>query len=139
MNGIKYGAYHSNIAWGLFLENWNISPPTPRRHKVYIPGRHGSLDVSKALTGELFYEDRTLTANFVMLGDREEWPGRYSEILQAIHGKEMNIYPDEDPDYFYFGFCEVTDFKMGKTHATITIQADVIPFKLEIAGNGAKL
>ncbi|MBR3927747.1 MAG: hypothetical protein IKJ65_01945 [Clostridia bacterium] len=139
MNGITYGNYHTYTAFGLFLKHWEITPPAPRRHKVTIPGRHGALDTSKTLTGEVLYDNRTLTAIFEMMGAREEWAGRYSEILQAIHGKELQIILDDDPDFYYTGFVEVGDFPPDNATAIITITADVYPFKRERNGEGVKM
>lgn len=138
MRGIKLGTYHTYTAWGLFLKHWEITPPVPRRHTVTIPGRHGKLDVSKALTGELLYDNRTLTATFIMMDAREDWADNYSRILQAIHGRDLTIYPDDDPDYYYKGFVEVESFDQGDTHATLTIKADCEPYKYDRAGTGVK-
>lgn len=138
MRGIKYGYYHTYTAWGLYLKHWEITPPTPRRHAVTIPGRHGKLDVSKALTGEVLYENRTITATFVIMGDPEDWAAKQSTILAGIHGNEMKITIDDDPDYYYEGCVEVSAFDQESTHATITIKADVYPFKFN-ANGGKKL
>ena len=139
MLGIKFGNFHSYTDWGLFLKHWEITPPVPRRHTVTIPGRHGALDVSKALTGELFYDNRTFTATFIMMDAREEWADNYSRILQAIHGRDLNIYPDEDPDYYYSGFVEIESYEPGGSTATIAVKADCYPYKRARAGTGERL
>ena len=139
MRGITYGYYHTYTAWGLYLQKYHVSRPVPRRHKVTIPGAHGALDTSKALTGEVLYENRTITATFVMMVEREDWADFYSAILSAIHGKEYNVIIDDDPDYYYKGFIEVGDLERGESAATITITADCYPYKFEVNGEGVKL
>lgn len=139
MRGITYGNYHTYTAFGLYLQNHDVTQPVPRRHKVTIPGAHGALDTSKTLTGTLLYDNRTITASFVMMGAREEWAARYSEILQAIHGKDLQIILDDDPDYYYQGFIEVGALVPGNSTASISIVADVYPFKHERNGEGVKM
>jgi phage-related protein len=139
MHGIKFGTYHTYTAWGLFLKHWEITPPAPRRRTVIIPGKHGALDVSTALTGNVEYENRTLTATFIMLDARENWADKYSRILNAIHGRTLLIYPDDDPDYCYKGFVEVQSFDPESTMGTFLIKADCCPYKIERAGTGEKL
>lgn len=139
MNGIKFGTFHSYTAWGLLLKNYTIGKPVPRRHTVRIPGRNGLLDTSKALTGEMLYDNRTITANFVMMGAPEEWTEKYSTLLQAIHAKDLTIYIDDDPDYYYTGYVEVGDLKPGKAVAELTITVDAYPYKRERAGTGERL
>lgn len=139
MLGITYGSFHTYTAWDIYLQRKKIGKPIPRRKTVTIPGRDGKLDLSKALTGSLIYDNRPFTATFVMLGAREEWAERYSEILQAIHGQTLQIIDDEDPDYYYEGFIEVSDLEPGKEYAAFTITADCYPFKKAISGGGEKL
>lgn len=139
MQGIQYGNYHTYTAFGLYLQKYTVGKPVPRRHKVTIPGAHGALDTSKTLTGSLLYDNRTITASFVMMGAREEWAERYSEILQAIHGQELQIILDDDPDYYYQGFVEVSDLAPENTIATFAITADCYPYKHERNGEGVKL
>lgn len=139
MQGITYGSYHTYTAWGIYLQTHNVGTPAPRRHAIRIPGKHGKLDLSKSLTGEIEYDSRVITANFIMLGAREEWAERYSAILNAIHTKDLGIILDDDPNYYYEGFVEVSDFKPGKEFASFTITADCYPYKYARAGTGVKL
>lgn len=139
MRGIKYGYFHTYTAWGLYLQKYHVGKPVPRRHKVTIPGAHGALDTSKALTGTILYDNRTITASFVMMGDREDWAANYSTILAAIHGQEMKVIIDDDPDYYYMGFVEVGDLEPGDSTASLTITVDAYPYKYEVNGEGVKL
>lgn len=139
MQGIKYGNYHTYTAWGIYLQTHNVGEPVPIRKTVRIPGRHGKLDLSKALTGEIEYDNRVITADFIMLGAREDWAERYSAILNAIHGKDLKIILDDDPDYYYEGFVEVSDLSPGKDFASFTITSDCYPFKYARAGGEVKL
>ena len=41
---------------GALMTNYTISPPKPQENLLQIPLRNGSLDLTKALTGEVKYE-----------------------------------------------------------------------------------
>lgn len=139
MNGIQYGEFHSYNTWGLLLESHSISAPVPRRRKAKILGRHGDLDISKTLTGKILYENRTITANFVLISPRATWEALRTEIQEAIHAKDLDIILDDDPGYYYTGFVELSKWEPGHTTASITITADIYPYKREIEGGGVTL
>lgn len=139
MNGITFGKFHTFRAWGLLMQRHEITPPIPRRRKVQILGRHGSLDISKALTGEVMYDNRTLTAEFVLMSDRSTWKEMEEEVYEAIHGKELRIVLDDDPNFYYTGFVEVAKWQPGHTTVAVTITADLDPHKHRNHGGGVKM
>lgn len=139
MNGITYGSFHTFRDLGLYMANHAISEPVPRRRTVTILGRHGKLDISKALTGDIQYENRTITANFVLLADRSTWKAIEEEVYEKIHGKELRIILDDDPNFYYLGFVEVTKWEPGHTSVSVTITADIEPHKRRLHGEGVKL
>lgn len=102
--GITFGTHHTWKDWGLYLTGpASISLPTVRTNYADIPGRDGQLDLSTVLDGEVHYEPRDFSAPLMSLASPEEWPGLYSEILNAIHGQSLKIILDEDPDWYYIG------------------------------------
>lgn len=139
MKGILFDNYHTYRTWGLFMKPSSLSLPTVRKRQVTIPGRHGALDLSRALTGEVQFENRALTCNFISLAPRSEWERLKREMLHALHGKEMKIISDEDPNYYFEGIVEITAWKPSNTYVDITISAEVAPYKRERYGEGATL
>ncbi len=130
MLGVTFGAKHSFHDMGLMLRKYpEISPPAPVIKQVEVPGMDGLLDISKILTGHLLYKRRTIRMEFSILGPREEWPEKHSEIMDALHGEEMEIVLDDDPDYFYTGRLIVEGYDPEKVTSGVTITADVEPYK----------
>ena len=130
MLGVTFGAKHSFNDMGLMLKKYpEISPPSPVVKQVEVPGMDGLLDISKILTGYLLYKRRTIRMEFSILGPREEWPEKHSEIMDALHGEEMDIVLDDDPDYFYTGRLSVEAFDPEKVTSGVTITMDAEPYK----------
>ena len=111
-----------------------ISAPEPKTHYVDIPGAHGSMDLTEALTGKIQYKNRTLTLEFITRADREEWSAIYSDILSELHGQLKKISLDDDPMHSYKGRVKVGDPVRDNKHVTVKMTAEVEPFKKTIEG-----
>lgn len=130
MQGVNFGGKHSYYAWGLILQEAPVvSPPKVKSKLVDVLGAHGSLDLTEKLTGQVMYEMRDITCKFTMAAPRERWPSLYSEILNFLHGKTMEITMDNDQDYSWTGRAEIKDWNPGQTVAELTIKVKVAPFK----------
>ena len=132
MQGVKFGEYHSYNDFGLVLSSKEISPPEVRKNEVEINGTNGKLDMSEALTGKPDYKNRTLTFNFAALVAHDKRLAAFSRVMNAIHGKKMDIVLDEDPAYFYRGRVSVTKNADNKGSGEITVTCDVEPYKYEL-------
>lgn len=134
MQGVTFGEKHSYWDWGLILkEHPIVSPPEPKKKIVEIPAADGHIDLSEALTGRIHYQCREITCRFTMAGQRERWPLLYSDILNYLHGKRLEIRLDNDPDYFYTGRVEISEWEPGENVAEVTILATVAPYKTAYA------
>lgn len=133
MNGVTFGNKHSYLDWGLYLTSRPvISPPSPKTVYVDIPGSDGVIDLTESLTGDVKYDNRTISLEFVVIEPRARWSNIYSEILDYLHGQRMRIIMDEDPTYYYIGRLQVNEWKSDKSTSTITIEGNVEPYKLEM-------
>lgn len=133
MNGVTFGTKHSYRDWGLILKSRPvISPPSPKTVYVDIPASDGIIDLTESLTGDVKFENRTITCEFNVLDARNRWSNIYSEILDFLHGQNMRIILDEDPTYYYIGRLKVNEWKSNKKTSTITIEGTVEPYKLEM-------
>lgn len=132
MRGVLFGTKHSFDDWGLMLKNRPvISPPTPKTKYVDVPGADGALDLTKALTGYVQYNNRKITFEFVAMAGYAKWPAIYSDIMDAVHGQVVEIVFDDDPNYYYKGRVTVEDSNAENAAAeTLTITAEVEPYKM---------
>ena len=104
MNGVTFGSKHSYRDWGLFLKSRPvISPPNPKTVYIDIPGSDGVIDLTESLTGDVKFENRTLTCEFIVLDARNRWSNIYSEIMDFLQGQQMKVIFDEDPTFYYIG------------------------------------
>lgn len=135
--GVTFGVKHSYHNYSLMLAAPPVvSPPVPREHWVTIPGMDGALDLSKVQTGFMQYEMRTIAMHFVFVGPRGDWPNVLSEILNDIHGKDMHITLDNDPDYYYDGIVKAEKYEPKQAHFGLSVICTVQPFKY--ARDGSK-
>ena len=128
--GVTIGGKHTWWDWGLVLRQYpEITPPSPKTKIISIPGADGVLDLSTALTGYVLYENRTITFEFTIMKPRDMWPATYSEILDHLHGRELEIIMDDDREHYYKGRVQVTTHNPEKVTAGITLKANVEPYK----------
>jgi predicted phage tail component-like protein len=131
-NGVKFGDKHSYTDFGLILkERPNTNMPRPKTQYVDIPGTDGSIDMTNAF-GTVKYEDRNLQFKFKVIGDRENWYTRHSELANYLHGQQMKIIIDEDNKYYYLGRPQVNEWASSGNTSTIVIDAQCEPFKYDI-------
>lgn len=133
MLGVTFGSKHSFHDLGLWLKKYpEITPPVPKTKYADVPGADGLLDISKILTGHMQYNRRTITMEFSIMGAREMWPEKHSDILDLLHGQEMDLILDDDPEYCYTGLLSVSGFDPQKVTSGVTITMDVEPYKTRI-------
>lgn len=131
LHGIRFGNKHSYDDWNLVPTSRPvIDPPEPKTIYIDIPGSDGTLDLTQSLTGDIKYNNRKGSFEFQV--DRSQnWTSVYSEILDYLHGRSLQIIMDDDPDYYYIGRAQVNAWKSNKNFSTITIDVLVEPYKLE--------
>ena len=140
MNGVTFGTHHSFRSWGLMLTKLPIvSKPEPKLKLVEVPGSNVVLDLTESLSGTVTYGQRELVCEFVTAESRSKWAELHSQIMNAIHGKRLNIVLDHDLDYYWTGRVTVGDFEPDKKTATLTITATVEPYKHHRHKSGVKL
>lgn len=133
MLGVMFGSLHSYYNLGLLLKSYPaITPPAPKTKYVEVLGADGALDLSKVLTGYVQYHRRTLTMEFNIIGPRKSWPEKHSEIMDALHGEDVEIVLDDDPEFCYTGRVSVKGYDPQKVTSGVTITADVEPYKTRI-------
>lgn len=131
MNGVTFGTKHSYNDFGLILSSKSISLPKAKTKTVEIPGADGVLDLTECLTDDVKYQNRTLQFTFTVVDPLASWAAVLSEVTNFLHGRKLRIYMDWDKNYYYEGRCSVNQFKSDKRIASIVIDCDCDPYKIE--------
>lgn len=132
MNSVTFGTKNSYKDFGLILTSKDIGLPDPKTETVDIAGADGVIDLTEVLTDDIKYKQRKLQFTFTVMDSMHEWSAILSEISNYVHGKRLRILLDWDKNYYYEGRCKVNQFKTNKRLATIVIDAEVDPYKLEV-------
>lgn len=133
MRGVYFGDYHTVGDWGLILTSKTIDPPTTKTIKVDIDGRDGTLDLSRALTGEMKYNDRSASFSFLVTnGTQSDRAYMIQNIINAIHGQRLNIIEPDFPEYYLVGDCSVSAVHNDKAYGSFTVTAECEPYRYAI-------
>lgn len=136
LDGVKFGNKHSYEDFGLILQKKDLSLPKPKTEKVEVTGRNGAIDLTESLVDEVTFENRSITFTFVVLNGLLCWLKALSELTNYLHGRKMQIILDADKTFYYYGRCTVNEFKSDRRLATIVVECDCEPFKIEVNGAG---
>jgi hypothetical protein len=133
MRGIKFGVYHTADDWGLILNAKTINPPAPKYVKISVDGRDGDLNLSRTLTGDMKYSNREASFTFLVTdGSQEERAELINEIVNLIHGNELQIIEPDDPDHYLLGECSVNSIQNNKAYGSFIVSADCEPYRYAI-------
>lgn len=131
-HSITFGDKNTWDDWHLIPSSRPLfNPPTPKTKYQDIPGANGKLDLSEALTGYPVYDNRIGSFEFYVMNGYKEWYDLYSEILGYLHGRSMQAFLEDEPDYYYEGRFAVDAWNSNKDWSMITISYDVDPFKTQ--------
>ena len=127
----KIGEFHSYNNLGIILTKTEISAPEVKTSYVEIQGADGSLDFTEAF-GRIHYNNRKINLSFVHIGFLDNFPTKFSEIQNLLHGKKMEIIFDNDPEYYYKGRCSVDKWGIDKAMGTFNINIECEPYKYRL-------
>ena len=116
---------------GLFLSDVTITEPEAKRTLIDVPCRDGALDLSYALSDELYFKNRKLTLTFKKTDYTNSWLTVFSEIASQLHGQKMWVTFSSDPDYRWTAFVTV-DPSSAYNVGTIKVILDAYPFKQQV-------
>lgn len=126
----KYNTWYD---WRLFLCTKDIPDAEPKTNYVNIDGMSGTLDLSESLTGEITYNDRTLTASFwTDIGNRTDREALLHKISASLHGKKVKIIEPDDPEHYFYGRIKIGNKKNNVSYAEFTVEAVCDPWRYAI-------
>ena len=117
--------------WNIVLTKTDIPLPKPKTSLVEIKGADGVLDLSEVLTGDILYNNRTITLTFEMMDDTDYYD-LISDISNYLHGRIVTITLTNDEDYYYVGRASINKWQCVKRKGTIVITVDAEPYKYSV-------
>lgn len=132
MYGMTINGIHSFKDLGLVpTTKPNVSLPAPKLSYVEIPGTQGSVDITESLAGEVLYEMREGSLEF-LVAKPYLWEETCTKIKRSIHGVKATLILDTEPSFYYQGRVYVSDFKSDKNFSTITLTYKLEPYKYSV-------
>lgn len=128
--GITFGNKHSFTDYGLKPVKFSEALPEQRKESLTVPGMHGSLDLSKAITGYVTYENRELEYIFTLRAvTQDEFEKKIFPIRNELDGMEMRIANDCRPGFYFVGTPSVSgEFDPEDIDHEVTVTVDAEPF-----------
>ena len=119
--------------WRLYLTSKDIPDAEPKTNYVNIDGMDGTLDLSESLTGEIKFNDRTITASFwTDNGNYKDRNALLRSIVSYLHGKKIKIIEPDDPDHYFNGRVQIKSKKNILPYAEFTLEAVCDPWRYAI-------
>ena len=107
-----------------------IGDAEPKTNYVKLDGMSGSLDLSEALTGEITYNDRTITATFwTDYGNRRDREALLRKVTASLHGRKIKIVEPDDPNHYFNGRVKIKSKANKLAYAEFTIEATCEPWR----------
>jgi len=131
-HGITLGDIHTWRDWRIVPTSRPVfNPPDPKIVMIDIPGSDDVIDVTETLTGQVHYNRRKGSWEF-LVQNKLEWSEVYSMILDFLHGQNLKAVLDDDPQYYYQGRFSVNEWKSDPMNSKIVIDYNADPYKYEM-------
>lgn len=125
-----FDRYHTFYDWGLVLTDKSLPEPEPKTNYIQLDGVSGSLDLTEALTGEVAYADRIVSATFSASYGSYQWrEAMRRQIVAALHGRKVQIIEPDDPEHYFLGRVTVKDGTRHASYSTFTLEAVCEPWR----------
>lgn len=133
MNGVTINGKHSLDDFGFYLQPKSIPVPKAKTITLDVKGADGEIDLSTALTdGNMRYENRVLKLDFAAIGYGSTLDAAIDSFTNSVHGKNVELVFDDDPDHYYAGRCEVTDRNYANGYVIVSCEMNVEPYRYDV-------
>jgi hypothetical protein len=107
-----------------------IPDAEPKTNYIKLDGMSGSLDLSEVLTGEITYNDRTISATFwTDNGNYKDREALLRKITASLHGKKIKIIEPDDLNHYFNGRVKIKSKKNTLAYAEFIIEAVCDPWR----------
>lgn len=119
--------------WGLLLSSRDLPMPVPKTAEDDVPGLDGTIDYSELLTGDVPFSRRKI---MLLLGVENRAKYEYAlenlDVLDMLNGGEHTIIFEDDPDYFYRGRFQISEYERDAKIPKIKVEINAEPFKMDV-------
>ena len=112
--------------FGLLMTGRTIGAPSLKKKQLDVPYRDGVLDYTQ-YNNRTYYGNRLLSFQF-KLNNTDTFYMVHSELSEYLHGKYMRVTVPENPSFYFYGMCEVSELEVSKALGTISISVDAEPY-----------
>lgn len=117
--------------WGLHCSLKKITLPTAKTNFIEIPGRNGAIDATE-VDGKVFFNDRLFTLEFEKISrNAAEALQVGSSFAQALHGKRVKMFIEND-NYYFDARLSVDAFEKKELQTKITVNVTSYPYMLAV-------
>ena len=128
-HSMTIGGKHTFLDWGLMPAEIPVfAQAAPALSFEEVPGASGALDYTEVLSGEIPYQNREGSFEFIVLPGQSYETVR-STIANFLAGKRLNCVLDDDTTYFYTGRFWLNEAQSNRGYGTIVISYVVDPYK----------
>lgn len=127
INEIMFDDMSTYEDFGLLMTGRTIGSAPVKKKMLDVPWRDGVLDYTRS-QGRAFYGNRSIAFVFKLV-EPDNFYTVYSELAEYLHGRFRRVTIPEDPSYFYYGLCELSELEVSKSIGKITITVDAEPYK----------
>lgn len=130
MNGINSIMFDNKSTYDdfeLLMTGRTIGSAPVKKKTLDVPWRDGLLNYTRS-QGRTFYGNRQLAFVFKLVNP-DDFYTVYSNLAKYLHGQYRHVTIPEDPSFFYYGLCEVSDMEVSKSIGRITVSVDAEPYK----------
>lgn len=125
--GINIGNKNTYTDFGLLMTHRVIGSAPVKTKTLSVPWRDGRINLTN-VNGRPYYDNRKLSFDFKLI-DKSRFYITYTELAEYVHGQFLRVSLEEDPSYYYYGMCSVSDFDVSKRLGKITVYVDAEPYK----------
>ena len=131
--GATINGKHTYKDYGLVINNTStVEEPSPKTNFVDVPGSSTRLDLTETLTGQVEYNSRSVSFTLGKLLEPSRWPILYRELIYTYQGKEVKVILDDEPEYYYQGRAELSDFSRSQMLGSFKFTVDADAYKYEV-------
>lgn len=130
--GATINGKHTFRDYGLVVGNNDVvGEPAVRTNYVSVPGTSKRIDLTESLTGRVEYESRILKFQFGLKLPIFKWASYMRSLLLKYHGKKVKVVLDSEPEYYFEGRAEISDYDRSRELGTFTMTVDCDPYKYD--------